>query len=192
VGPDTFPISRESYAALQAGLRDLKARGREGWCTGRMFEADGRGEAYNGTARACASGCIQLADPRRTIQGTSPAVAEISNARRALGLPIIAHVNDGYGHFQGRTGYEGAIALLEHLVRVCQPDPEISAERLDQLGRDIMAVAEYHAQLTEAMYAQKEALHLVVAGHTGDAIRVLEEGIAQLEYDLGLTDKEPA
>lgn len=118
---DTCPISRESYTVLQAGLRDLKARGHAGWCQGTLFMSQGRGVSFKGTARACAIGCIHLADANKTVHGVSPARFEIARAVDLLGLPRISMVNDGHDRFRGVAGYDGVIGLLEHLVVVCEP-----------------------------------------------------------------------
>jgi hypothetical protein len=105
-------LSSYAYRVLQEATRVLKSQGTGGWCTDRLWD---QGSRY------CAVGRIHAADPFITIHGVSPASTQIVYILAQHGLPMLARVNDGTREFQGLTGFEGVIALMDHLLVVAAP-----------------------------------------------------------------------
>ena len=110
-------LSSYAYRVLQSATRALKSEGTGGWCQGHLT---------GGHRRFCAVGRIHQADPFITIHGVSPAATEVVYVLGQLDLPMLARVNDGTREWNGQTGYEGVIALMDHLLVVCSPDWEPS------------------------------------------------------------------
>jgi hypothetical protein len=105
-------LSSYSYRVLQAATRTLKSQGTGGWCQGYLTD---------GGDRYCAVGRIHQADPFITIHGVSPAATQIVHVLHQHDLPMLARVNDGTRDFRGQAGYDGAIALMDHLLDVAAP-----------------------------------------------------------------------